>query len=272
MPGQILAPDETPAVAVERATGRGPMVVACEHASNLFPKSLDHLGLGPELRDSHYAWDPGALQLARLISEAFDAPLVAARYSRLVYDVNRAPEAETAIRRRCDQGAIPGNQDLDDAARGQRVAEFYTPFRAALKETLDAAQARGPATLVTVHSFTRVYGGHPRAVELGLLHDEDARLVDAMLPRAEATTGLKTARNEPYGPEDDVTHTLIVDAAPRGLPTVMLELRNDLLAEPARLKNIADALIGLLADGLSALGVATNASTDADADADARRA
>ena len=40
--------------------------------------------------------------------------------------------------------------------------------------------------VVTVHSFTPVHFGEPRAVELGILHDEDSRLADGMLARAGA--------------------------------------------------------------------------------------
>jgi predicted N-formylglutamate amidohydrolase len=37
--------------------------------------------------------------------------------------------------------------------------------------------------------------------------------------------------NEPYGPNDGVLHTLNLHAAPRGLQHVMIEMRNDLIAE-----------------------------------------
>ncbi len=40
-------------------------------------------------------------------------------------------------------------------------------------------------------------------------------------------------RNEPYGPQDGVCHTLNLHAEPRGLPYAMLEIRNDLIAEAA---------------------------------------
>ena len=255
----LLAPYETPAVVTEREFGRGPLVIACEHASNAFPRSVDRLGLSAADRQSHYAWDPGALLLARRLSDIFDAPLVAARYSRLVFDVNRAPGAEHAIRSRLEDQDIPGNIGLSPSERAMRAEELHRPFRQALGAALDRALARAPVALATVHSFTRRYEGRERAVELGLLHDADARLVDAMLPFAEAETGLKSARNEPYGPADGVTHTLVVDALPRGVPNVMLELRNDLLEDPARVDEIALRLAALLRIGLAELAEASPA-------------
>lgn len=255
----LLAPIEQPAAVVERAHGRGPLVVACEHASNVFPESVDRLGLPADACDGHFAWDPGALPLARRISAAFDAPLVAARFSRLVYDVNRPPEAPDAIRQRYDRGDVPGNQQLTAEQRAQRVDELYKPFRRLLKEVLDNAVGSGAAALVTVHSFTPVFEGRRRAVELGLLHDADARMVDAMLPQAAAVTGLNTARNEPYGPADGVTHTLVVDALPRNLPNVMLELRSDLLAEESVFERVSASIVALLKIGLAAIGSAASA-------------
>jgi len=121
-----------------------------------------------------------------------------------------------------------------------------------LARTLDSRPA--PPALVTVHSFTPVYHGRRRAVELGILHDDDSRLADAMLARAPAHTAMRTGRNDPYGPEDGVTHTLRRHALPRGLPNVMLEIRNDLIATPADQDRAAAALCALLAAALGALG------------------
>ncbi len=69
---------------------------------------------------------------------------------------------------------------------------------------------------------------------------EDARLADAPL----ATLGgeepaFVTRRNEPYGPDDGVTYTLLEHGIARGLPNVMLEVRNDPLVEPSGVERVA---------------------------------
>src|SRR5262249_52965772 len=79
------------AVAVDNPGGRGPFVLVCDHASNWVPPSLKGLGLPPGELERHIAWDPGALELARVLSNLLDAPLVHATVSRLVLDVNRDP-------------------------------------------------------------------------------------------------------------------------------------------------------------------------------------
>jgi predicted N-formylglutamate amidohydrolase len=50
-----------------------------------------------------------------------------------------------------------------------------------------------------------------------------------MLAIVEREGQLVVGRNQPYGPEDGVTHTLRLHALPLGLLNVMIEIRNDLI-------------------------------------------
>jgi predicted N-formylglutamate amidohydrolase len=216
---------------VVNPSGRGGFVLACEHASNAIPAALSNLGLTQDLLATHIAWDPGALAVAAEMARLLDSPLVASRVSRLVHDCNRPPEAPDAIAPRSEAVDIPGNAGLGERDRRERVARFYAPFRDALAACLDArADGARPPALLTIHSFTPVYAGVRRDVQLGVLHDADARLADALLATLAADSTLAVRRNEPYGPRDGVTHTLAAHALPRGLPNAMIEIRNDLIA------------------------------------------
>ncbi len=242
------------AVETRNAASTAQVVFLCEHASNHIPENLSALGLSEEAVASHIAWDPGALPVAEALARHFGAPLVAARISRLVYDCNRPPEAPDAIPERSEIYEIPGNRNLDETERRRRVREVYEPFHGAVTSLLDARDARGlPSALVTVHSFTPSYHGRPRSVELGILHDEDSRLADLLLENAPAVTGLKSARNDPYGPADGVTHSLQRHGIARGLPNVMLEIRNDLLRAPEDRQSMAGKLARLIEIALTAL-------------------
>ena len=229
-------------VALINGEGASAILLVCEHASHQIPAAFGTLGLPDDLLASHIAWDPGALAVAARLSAAFDAPLVAQRVSRLIYDCNRPPEAPDAIPAVSEIYPVPGNEGLDEAARGLRVERYYRPFRAKLSATIEARIAAGkPPVVVTVHSFTPVFKGEHRAVEIGVLHDSDARLADRLLARTgEAPYDIR--RNEPYGPEDGVTHTLVDQAVSRGLVNVMLEIRNDLIADEAGQARVADFL------------------------------
>jgi len=223
---------DTGVVEVINPQGTSDIVLVCEHASSFIPPEFDGLGLAPEALISHIAWDPGALAVARQMSAFFDAALVAQRVSRLVYDCNRPPEAASAIPEESEIYCIPGNAGLSAAARRDRAERFYFPFRDCLSGMIDAriAQGRSPV-IVTVHSFTPVYKGVQRAVEIGILYDDDARLADAMMAMRSEQAGHVVRRNEPYGPADGVTHTLIVQALSRDLLNVMIEVRNDLIGD-----------------------------------------
>lgn len=240
-------------VQLVHAGGASGTVLVCEHASASFPPDLNALGLSPEMQKGHAAWDPGAFQVACTLSERLDAPLVAGAVSRLIYDCNRPPEAASAILDQSEGHDIPGNIGLSGADRADRVVRYYLPFEAAVRDTMDAANAR---VLVTVHSFTPVFMGQTREVEIGILHDSDTRLADAMLAIAAEHTALRIERNAPYGPGDGVTHTLKLHGLSRGIPNVMLEVRNDLIATAQQQQELGGMLAGWIAQALAAVEVA----------------
>ncbi len=238
-------------VEVINPAGRSSVVLVCEHASAFIPAEFDHLGLPEADRQSHVVWDPGALAVATRMSQRFDAQLVAGTVSRLVYDCNRPPDAPDAMPAQSEQITVPGNAGLSQADRDARVAKYYMPFRDVL--TARIAQAESPV-IVTIHSFTPVYHGQSRTVEIGILHDSDARLADAMLDCAKQHTSMNVERNQPYGPADGVTYTLKEHGMSGGHLNVMLEIRNDLIATHAAQRAMADILVDWVADAFARTG------------------
>ncbi|MEM9969754.1 MAG: N-formylglutamate amidohydrolase [Pseudomonadota bacterium] len=224
------------AAEVFNATGTAPLVLICEHASRIVPPTFGTLGLSETALHSHIAWDPGALALAKLLATRLDAALVFGTVSRLVYDCNRPPEAPDAMPTESEATRIPGNEGLSTADRAARVAAYYQPFHDVVDRVVTT---RTRPAIVTIHSFTPTYLGQPRGVEIGILHDSDTALADGLLTVA---SGYRTARNEPYGPADGVTHTLQRHAIARGLPNAMIEVRNDLLATDADCAKVAGDL------------------------------
>lgn len=234
----------------------GACLIVCEHASSFIPPQYGDLGLDAAARTSHIAWDPGAFEVAQRMAALLDAPLLAQGASRLLYDCNRPPHESSAVPQVSEVYRIPGNEGLSPEQRAERAALFYHPFRDALAAAIEAR--RQPPVLVTVHSFTPVWHGVSREVEIGILHDADSRLADAMLAEAGKEPGFVVRRNEPYGPQDGVTHTLVVHALPRGLPNVMIEIRNDLIAETGDQQAIAERLAAWLKAALKTLDPATD--------------
>lgn len=259
----LLSPDEGAASVITNPAGTSAVLLVCEHAANAIPASLDGLGLTSEVRESHVSWDPGALPVAQELSRILDAALVHARFSRLAYDCNRPPEAASAMPERSEIFDIPGNKALSPTARDARAKALYEPFTNMLAHEITRRTEQGrPPVLVTIHSFTPVYHGKPREVELGILHDTDATLADAMLKASHETTMI-TRRNEPYGMADGVTHTLKLHALSNGLLNVMIEIRNDLLATVPLQKKAAQDIAVLLETALHSLSLTSTEVTHA---------
>jgi len=241
-------------VEVINAAGSGRFVLVCEHASNFIPEEYKNLGLGVKARRSHIAWDPGAIETARAMAEILDAPLVASCVSRLIYDCNRPPTVKSAVPERSENYDIKGNINLSKDKLDERAGKFYFPFRNTLSECLGSHTRRvGSSILVTIHTFTPVFQGRSRSIELGVLHDADNRMADGVL-NALARSNNKVGRNQPYGPRDGVTHTLKEHGSRRGIPNVMLEIRNDLVAtqeQQSEISSLLSAAIVQAADNLN---------------------
>jgi predicted N-formylglutamate amidohydrolase len=239
------------------------VVVICEHASNALPLSRPDLGgglgLSDDTRGSHAAWDIGALGLARGLAQRPGAVLVHAPLSRLVYDLNRAPDHPNAMPARSEVHEVPGNRSLTPADRLARVEAVYRPFHATLSDVIAGIMAQGvrPA-LIAIHSFTPVFLGQPRAVEFGVIHDDDTALTLAVMAAAEGC-GLVTRLNEPYSAAGDVTHTIRLHAVPCRLPNTMLEVRNDLIADEPQQQAMADHLAPILSRALARAGIPAGA-------------
>ena len=147
---------------------------------------------------------------------------------------------------------VPGNENLTPDARLARIRDIYRPFHDAVSELLDRRASQNITSLiVTMHSFTPVYRGIRRHLDLGVLHDRDTRLADLVLGLAGRMKDIVVRRNEPYGPQDGVCHTLNLHGGTRGIHHVMLEIRNDLIDQEAGQAQWAARLASVLEQAVS---------------------
>ncbi len=224
------------------STGASPLFLTCEHAGRAIPAALGDLGIPAAEMNRHIAYDVGAEGVARSLAERLDAALILQRYSRLVIDCNRPWSAPDLCAEISDSTPVPGNAGLSPAARRARWAAIHAPFHAALAGALARP---GLAGLISVHSFTprRRSDPAPRPWPVGLLWRQDNPLARHL---AAALAGDPDARplgiNAPYAIEDASDYTIPVQAEPRRLPHVLIELRNDLLRSEARAAAWADRI------------------------------
>lgn len=236
------------AVTVENAQGRSTFVLVCEHASNHIPARYAGLGLPAAELQRHIAWDIGAASLSRRLSALLDAPLVLSGASRLLIDCNRPPGVPSSIPQMSEATIIPGNRDLPPAEVAARRAAFFDPFQDAVARLLDARQQAGtPTAILGIHSFTPVFLGVARPWQAGVLYLRaaafGARLRDALREDATLTVG----ENEPYQVNLEEDFTVPVHGDARGIPAALIEVRQDLLADPAGIEAWARRLAAILA-------------------------
>lgn len=251
----LLQPHEPPAVEVERETAESSFFLTCDHASKRIPERLGSLGISSAERARHIAWDIGAAGVARGLSARLQAPLVLQNYSRLVIDCNRHLWREDLIPTLSEATEIPGNRRLDERARQARINEIHAPYHTAIARLLAARHARGQAPIyVSVHSFTPVYLGQPRPQHIGLLSNRDRRVADLLLAGLRADpAGLCVGDNEPYRLTAEGDYGVPVHAERRGLPYVLLEIRQDLIATATGQQEWAARLAVLLLEAAATL-------------------
>jgi len=222
------------------------LLLLCDHASNALPPRFGTLGLDPALFATHIAYDIGAAMVTRALAAAYGAPALLGRWSRLLIDLNRGADDPTLVMMLSDGSIIPGNRDAGETEVAARIAEFHAPYHAAITRTLDRLGA--DTAVISLHSFTPSWKTVPRKWEVGILYDRDTRLAAPLMTRL-AEAGFTVGDNEPYSGalEGD---TLYRHGTLRNLPHVLIELRQDLIADEAsaqgfalRLKPILDVAL-----------------------------
>lgn len=252
----LLRAHEPAPFAAENLEGGSRLLFVCEHGGRRFPERLGTLGLPAEHREAHFVWDIGALELARRLARAFDAPLLHQRYSRLLCDPNRRPDVESYIPETGEGVPVPGNRGLGEAERRRRTEAIWRPFHDGVAAVLDERCAAGRTlALVTVHSFTPRFHGVERPWLAGVLYDRDPALAPALYEVLSGRFGAEIGRNEPYavGPETD--YTIPVHGEERGLPCVEIEVRNDQLRDAAGCGRWAAILDAGLREACARVGI-----------------
>jgi predicted N-formylglutamate amidohydrolase len=229
-----------------RENAEHPLILVCEHASRFIPAALNDLGLDETAAHEHIAWDIGALALAERLSETLGATLLSANYSRLLIDLNRPLHVPDSIPPQSEIYQVPGNQSLDEATRQYRQQCLFHPFHDRLRSLIDQRLADNrPTRVVGIHSFTPVFYGQPRALEAGVLFgdavDYAQRIVDGLDRHS-----LRVAGNQPYRINPLTDMTVPVHGDSRGLDSVLIEVRNDLLRNPEAVRTWSAYLAPLL--------------------------
>ena len=245
----LLGPADVPPVKEYNAQGRSLYLLTCDHYGRLIPKVLGDLGLPESELTRHIAWDIGIAGVAETLSQQLDAHLIAQRYSRLVIDCNRPPEAASSIPRVSEATVIPANEGLarDEAAIRRR--EIFDPYHRRIDAIIDQRlRDHRPTVLVALHSFTPVYAGIARPWHIGALYHRDTSLPPRLLKLLRSEPDLVVGDNEPYAVSDETDYTIPVHGEARGLINTGIEIRQDLISDQAGQQQWAERLARILGE------------------------
>ena len=239
----LLDKEEVPPVLENNTAGRSPFLLTSDHYGRTIPRRLGDLGLPAGELERHIAWDIGIAGVADALSKDLDAHLIAQRYSRLVIDCNRPPDAASSIPRISEATLIPGNEGLTREAADARRLAIFDPYHDRIAEVIEQRRRENiPTVLVALHSFTPAYAGITRPWHIGTLYYRDTQLPPRLLRLLRSESDLVVGDNEPYAVSEETDYTIPVHGEARGLMNSGLEIRQDLIAAPAGQMEWADRL------------------------------
>ncbi len=231
--GPLLDCDDADAVVQTNPSGRSPFLLIGDHAGSAIPKHLGSLGVNETDRARHIAWDIGVRELGVMLAHRIDAAFIHQHYSRLVIDCNRDPHSPEAIPNLSGDTPIPGNADISNDTRLERIAAIHEPYQNAIAVEIDRRDSMGhPTILVALHSFTPSLAGVSRPWDIGVLHDgRQDGFARALIDALRRDEMLEVSDNEPYR-MDSTDYTVPLHAFERGLLYAELEIRQDLITFP----------------------------------------
>ena len=110
--------------------------------------------------------------------------------------------------------------------------------------------------LISMHSFTPAWKGRARPWEVGVLWDRDGRLAKPLMAQL-AKAGFVVGDNEPYSGELE-NDCMYRHGTMNGLPHVLIEIRQDLIADDASARAFAMRLAPIIEAGAGRYGAGAN--------------
>ena len=121
---------------------------------------------------------------------------------------------------------------------------------------IDGLRSTTPApAILSIHSYTPVMRGVERPWHVGVLWDRDGRLARPLIDALGAHAGLCIGDNQPYKGDPRFGYTVHVHGEDNGIPSIGIEIRQDLLQSDAAGDRWADLLATTLGRLIAEAGV-----------------
>ena len=231
------------------ASGKAHIVISAEHSGVEVPAELGDLGIGQSELRRHIGYDIGIEGVVHRLHCLTGYPAILGRYSRLVADVNRPESSHECVIEVSDGTRIPANVGLTGQERKERIRRYHRPFHQAFTELVNWAQ---PDCIVSVHSFTPMLRtvGFRRPWHCGVLYGPPEEPARHCIRHLRGLQGMVVGDNQPYG-FDSQRLMSPKQTDGRSIPTVVVEIRQDLIGDGCGQERWATILNGLVSECLT---------------------
>jgi predicted N-formylglutamate amidohydrolase len=177
------------------------LVLTCEHAGNDVPDDFRHLFKNAEdILVSHRGWDPGALLVAERLANLLKIDLHSCDTTRLLIEPNRSLDSPQLF--------SEFTFNLSEQEKQGLIESYYLPYRQQIEQEITRLVDLGYQIIhLSIHSFTPIWKGVVREVEIGLLFDDDRQnelhFCQQMKDALEKFSEEIIRFNEPYLGKDD---------------------------------------------------------------------
>jgi predicted N-formylglutamate amidohydrolase len=222
-------------------------VFSCEHASNRVPHPLvSTLSDKENILHTHWAWDIGTKLLVQELVQLSKSTSILARFTRLLVDANRNRNRQDLIVPAVEGKKISFNQNLDEAEVAWRLDSYYNPYHNAFSQLVQQrCQHKAPFLLISVHSFTPVWKGKVRTMDIGILFDSYDEIVEPLKNGLEKE-GFFVELNEPYSGRFGLMYSVEQQGVKNNIPHIELEFNQAQICTPERVRKTAKKVFNAL--------------------------
>ena len=215
-------------------------MLTCEHASNRLPKEFrPRSDTERSLLETHWGWDIGAWEVTRRLARGLGVAAIGGGVSRLVVDLNRPVVDPTLIRREAGWVRLSWNARTPPGEVERRMLRWHLPYHDAIDRAILRLVTRGVRPLLlAVHSFTPIYEGRRRHLDMGVLFDR-SRDHAALLMRTLRREGFHVLPNRPYSGLAGMMYSIHRHGTHHDLPCLELEMNQELFQEPGAAARLA---------------------------------
>ena len=224
------------------------VLITSEHGGNLLPPGYSWgKDINRDLPKQHWAYDPGAKELAIELASVLECPIISGNYTRLLVDLNRAVTSKTLCRSDCDNIPVELNNNISSSEILKRISKYYLPYHFEMERL---ANMHNTQTIVSIHSFTKNYEGSIRDFEIGVLYTiTDSKLAETINNEL-LSAGFSSRLNEPWSGFQGCTYAIecckLNNAHNKCRNAILLEVRNDLCQNTNFRSKLIEVLLPIL--------------------------